>query len=344
MHPQDSVRTPPREPDSDNEPGSHSGGLRVLIVDDSPEDRYSLRRALRSLSSQTYEVVEAATGAEGLEHCLRSPPHCVLLDYKIPDLDGLDFLDSLRERSAAPIALVMLTGQGSETVAAEAMKRGAADYLVKSMVTPQYLHQAISNAIEKAALRRSLVEKQAELERLAITDELTGLRNRRYVLERLGEEVDRSLRYKSTLALMLLDIDHFKQINDRLGHLAGDSVLASLGGMLKESVRITDMAGRYGGEEFIIVLPETRLTAAAELAERLRLRIRERQVAIADGAPVRFTCSFGVTESGQGDRGPKDLIARADAALYQAKRSGRDRVCQLGPDPSSGQFEIGHHG
>ncbi len=143
---------------------------------------------------------------------------------------------------------------------------------------------------------------------------------------------------------MLLDIDHFKQINDRLGHLAGDSVLASLGGMLKESVRITDMAGRYGGEEFIIVLPETRLTAAAELAERLRLRIRERQVAIADGAPVRFTCSFGVTESGQGDRGPKDLIARADAALYQAKRSGSDRVCQLGPEPSSGQFEIGHHG
>jgi len=301
--------------------------VRVLIVDDTPEDRQLLRRLLAEVG-QAYSLCEAETGGAGLERCRREGPDCVLLDFRLPDQDGLDFIDRLRESGeTAWTPVVMLTGQGNETVAAEAMKRGAADYLVKGQLTPDSLHRAIANAIEKAALRRRLAEKQAELERLAVTDDLTGIKNRRAVLARLDEEIERTRRYGSGLSVLLADIDHFKEVNDRFGHLVGDELLRAVAGVMAQSLRASDHVGRYGGEEFLIVLPETGLAAAGKLAERLRAGVAGLSVRPGGGEPVEVTVSVGGAELVESDEDADSLVARADAALYRAKQRGRNQVC-----------------
>ena len=163
-----------------------------------------------------------------------------------------------------------------------------------------------------------------ELERLARTDSLTGLFNRQHLLARFETEMARARRYGRCLSVMLIDLDHFKRVNDNHGHLAGDAVLVSAAMVIRETVRETDFAGRYGGEEFLVVLPETDLDGAIELAERLRQRMEETGHALPDGGILTVTCSVGVSEAA--DMGVEDLIDLADSAMYAAKRAGRNRV------------------
>lgn len=175
----------------------------------------------------------------------------------------------------------------------------------------------------------SRVMAERELERLARTDSLTGLLNRQHLMERLEEEMDRTSRYRRPLSLMLMDLDHFKEVNDKHGHLAGDAVLVTSASRILQSLRKSDFAGRYGGEEFCVVLPETGLDGAAGLAERLRRSLEETRHTLSDGTGLKVTCSIGVAEASCRD--VEDLIAVADAALYLAKRSGRNRVERSSP-------------
>ncbi len=168
------------------------------------------------------------------------------------------------------------------------------------------------------------IQAITELERLARTDSLTGLFNRQYLMERFEEEIVRAKRYDRQLTAMLIDLDYFKVVNDTHGHLAGDAVLVSAVSSITGILRETDFAGRYGGEEFCVVMPETGIKGAEELAERLREAMEETRHLLPDGSTLRITCSIGVTEVSSGS--VKETIALADSALYIAKRSGRNRV------------------
>jgi two-component system cell cycle response regulator len=167
---------------------------------------------------------------------------------------------------------------------------------------------------------------EAELIRLARLDELTGLCNRRYLLERLTQEILRAKRYGPPLCLMMLDLDHFKSINDTYGHLIGDQVLAGVARLLTDTIRATDIAGRYGGEEFCLILTETSLDGGRLLAERLRQCIAATTFSADDGTTLHVTCSIGMAQYTPEHTEPKTLLALADQALYKAKASGRNRV------------------
>lgn len=180
------------------------------------------------------------------------------------------------------------------------------------------LVQWISREVE----RRRLLDEMTELAR---TDALTGVANRRVLIERLDEEVDRAARYGSDLTLLILDVDRFKQINDRFGHPVGDEVLRTLGELLTETTRSSDLVGRYGGEEFAAVLPETGIDEGCEMASRILERVRGERF-LANGEPFSVTCSVGVAEIEVPGGDGEDLLRRADRSLYRAKEQGRDRV------------------
>ena len=183
------------------------------------------------------------------------------------------------------------------------------------------------------ALSRERARRSAdELARAAVTDPLSGLFNRRYFRERLEEELDSARRHNTTVALLMIDIDNFKSINDRFGHLTGDLVIRGVGDILKRSVRKFDLCTRYGGEEFAIVMPGSGPENAVPVAERIRQRIEDFKPAEAELAELHVTASIGMAV-GQGISG-RELIARADQALYQAKQAGKNRVVQWKPKSS----------
>lgn len=175
-------------------------------------------------------------------------------------------------------------------------------------------------------LRVKLEESQTKLEELASTDDLSGLCNRRRFMELATREIDRSRRYGRPLSLIMLDVDHFKSVNDNHGHQCGDDVIKSIGDMLRRELRDQDISSRIGGEEFAILLPEASSDAAAEVAERLRMVQASQQTHCGDGSVVSCTASFGITELTDGDVTIYDMLPRADQALYAAKLSGRNRV------------------
>ncbi len=293
--------------------------LHILLVDPCKQDRESCRRLIASRFEQDHAIVEAGSSEEALAQIEADEPHCVVLDHRLPELDGLAFLLALRAahgENAVPV--VMLTGNGSEQVAVEAMKCGAQDYLPKATLCAESLHRAICGAMKQVAA-------QQKLRRSASTDDLTGTCNRRSLMERLREEVERSRRHRTPLSLLMLDLDHFKRVNDRFGHRVGDAVLENVGRLLQATLRAGDFAGRYGGEEFCIVLTDTPLTGAEVAAERIRRQVSMLAVQGPSGVVVRVTCSIGAAQVGAG-RDAAEAIDLADRALYAAKAAGRDRV------------------
>ena len=313
-------------------------GQRFLVIDDSLTARMRFKELLEADGATVLLAEDASQGAE----LLRSEnPDCILLDYKLPDLSGLEFLTQLQaDRDHSPVPVVMLTGEGSESVAVEAMKAGAQDYLVKGEITQQNLHRAIQYAIEKVSAEQELTAKNDRIEQLtqelteansqlalmSRLDPLTKLFNRRVFDESITFEHDRSVRCKHKYAVIMLDIDHFKQFNDTQGHQAGDDCLRRVARCISDSVRVMDIVGRYGGEEFIILAPETPSSSGRTLAERIRAEVYEMKVPhSASTTSDVVTVSLGVAD-GPADKW-EDVVRKADEALYAAKRSGRNRVC-----------------
>ena len=178
---------------------------------------------------------------------------------------------------------------------------------------------------ELKAVQQELALRNAEYQRIASYDTLTGLLNRRAVLEKVDEWLHHVRRYKGRLSVAMLDIDHFKGVNDRYGHRVGDRVLADLSSMMQRSIRKTDFVGRYGGEEFLIILPRTDAAGAAVMAERVRASLQGVPMHDAEGNTFQVTASLGIAEHFDGDD-EDSLISRADTALYHAKEAGRNRV------------------
>lgn len=199
-----------------------------------------------------------------------------------------------------------------------------------AVVIVKFRHTATALRAEiarHAQTEQQLLDSNKELLQMATTDQLTGLSNRRAILQRAQAEIRRANRYHKDLAVLMLDIDHFKQVNDQYGHATGDKVLIEFAGLCLQSIRETDLAGRYGGEEFFILLPEIDLKTAILSADRIRIAVAQRPFSLSDGNSLTVTCSIGIAMYQPEQDDLDKLLLRADQALYQAKRQGRNRCC-----------------
>lgn len=317
----------------------------VLIIDDSGTVRSHIRGVLER--SGFLHAIVAKDGLEGYKILVSRPIDVVLCDVNMPGLDGFKLLALVRSRpELREIPVIMLTAEGEVAQKVRALEAGAQDYLTKP-VHDLELAARVKVHLDVRLLQRELRQKNEALEMLANTDGLTRLTTRRHFMEVAEVELLRAVAEGRPLALVLVDIDHFKQINDRMGHLMGDTIIRGVASVLKSDLRERDIAGRYGGEEFVVVLPDTHRQGAIAVAERYRkkvesLRVRdylESPVPSLDPASllerdvehqVGYTCtiSAGVATIPENRAlRVEDLIQEADVALYQAKSSGRNRVC-----------------
>jgi len=305
-----------------------SADKRVLLVDDSPIYRRLISAHLREWG---FDVTLANNGAEGW-NALQRPgsPRLVLTDWVMPYMDGVELCRKLRDRGTtdAYVYTILLTSKDEKSDLLKAMEAGADDYLVKPF-DEQELHARMLVGKRILALQRDLISAREEMRRAATYDGLTELLNRREIIEALRRELSRSCRDKKCVSVIMADIDHFKSINDDLGHLAGDDVLKEVARRLRASVRPYDLVGRYGGEEFLVVLPNCDLIATFNRADQLRSNVSTKPVSTNAG-PRKVTLSMGVAvANGESLTDTQALIHCADVGLYEAKRNGRDRVEQV---------------
>jgi diguanylate cyclase (GGDEF)-like protein len=317
-----------------------SSVLRVLVVDDSRPDRVLIRNALVRAATGSYEIMECDNAAEAQALVLQHRPDAIILDYRLPGEDGVSCLERLASQIEG-VAFLIMTGQGDERTAVRAMKAGAADYLLKDQVLrdPARIEHAVRSAIhtqrlerENARLLETLRERNLELERLnqklwrlSHTDELTGFFNRRYITARLEEEISRCARYSTSLSVVFIDLDHFKQINDQFNHQGGDQALQAVADFFRRNLRDTDLVGRFGGEEFLLILTNTDAVGAELFCNRLRDRLQAQSIQIADSV-IYLTASFGVAGFGPDRDTTEKLIRAADLNLFRAKAQGRNCV------------------
>ena len=297
--------------------------LHILSIEDSDEDFGEIQSVLDCIDG--IQLSRAATLEDGLRLVDEISPDLVLLDYLLPGGDGFDFLRALKANKKH-IPLVILAGQEDEMVASRLIQEGADDYLTKAHFDRESITRCFRNVMERGKLKRELRTARRKISEMATLDELTGLFNRRYFMEALEREQARAARHGKDLSLCMMGLDLFKRINDKLGHTAGDLVLADMGRIIREWSRQTDLPCRYGGEEFAVILPETALEGARVACERLRRMVEENKVQWRTG-PIQITISIGITQSRTGVKDSiRNLIDRADEALYQAKETGRNRV------------------
>lgn len=289
----------------------------VLLVDDEEVNLYALKIILES---NEHRCLTASTGPEALRIAAEALPDCILLDIHMPVMDGYEVCRLLKEDPATePIPVVFLTAKYcDQEEVVRGLKVGANDYITKPFNQEELLARV-------AVMVRVRTAEHA-LRHASNTDELTGLYNRRFLQQRLEEELHRAYRYSLELSCIMLDIDHFKNINDAHGHPAGDFVLTEVSQIIERHVRKSDLAIRYGGEEFIVILFQSDKEQAQQVAERIRADV-ESHTFDWNGQSLSLTISSGVaTYPDTGVTMPDELISKADAALYSAKTSGRNVV------------------
>ncbi|GAB5543693.1 MAG: diguanylate cyclase [Sandaracinaceae bacterium] len=300
----------------------------VLIVDD---EKLGATKVATMVQKGGHRTILAHSWTEAIQRFAEHDVDLVLMDAVMPNVDGFKLTRMLRERSRSYVPIVFLTGMSDQKARRRCIEAGADDLLTKPVDELELTIRLVA-MLRIRRLTRALEEKSRALGQLAKIDGLTGLENRRMLDERLPKEAERARRYGRELSLLMMDVDHFKKVNDTHGHDVGDEVLVCLGGVLRAGVREADFAHRYGGEEFVVLAPETGLDAAVELAERLRgaFHAASAKASVA-GAQ---TLSIGVASLAAlpDDIEASGLQSAADAALYDAKRGGRDRVRRCDED------------
>jgi two-component system cell cycle response regulator len=292
---------------------------RILIVDD---DGLQCRHVARIVETWGAIAFTAETLADAVRLQREGKPDLVLLDVMMPLVDGYKLTQIFkRERQLVPV--ILLSALGDMESRRRALLAGADEFLTKPIDAFE-LEMRLSSMLRIKRLADELESANRRLVALATLDSLTRMPNRRMLDERLAAEVARAKRYKKDLACLLMDIDRFKAINDTWGHPVGDKVLMSVGATIQANIRSSDLGGRFGGEEFMVVAPELRREDAIILGERLRTAIASRSGQHTDIPNV--TVSVGIATFACGTESVEELVARADASLYEAKRTGRDRI------------------
>jgi len=292
----------------------------VLVVEDSQGVREAL---VRQLSERGYRVAGAADGDAALVLVAEQRPDAILLDHELPGPTGAEVLDRLRaDEGLAAVPVIMLTASTDHGQLFAALRQGAHDYLQKPF-DPAELDARVMAALRAKALHDALLDANRRLAAQALSDDLTGLANRRHGIHELERSVALAVRHGHLLGVIRVDVDRFKTINDTHGHQAGDTVLGEVARRLAAAVRGGDEVARWGGDEFVAILPDTDREGVLRAAERLRTAVSAAPIDVGEAA-VEVTVSVGWAHWA-GDT-PDDLLARADRALYQAKDAGRNTV------------------
>lgn len=307
--------------------GATVDSKRILVAED---DLVSRRLVEIFLKKWGYEARLARDGREAWRILSEEDaPRIALLDWMMPELEGVEICRRLREWKNRPYTyVVLLTARGHKQDRLTGLQAGADDFLTKPFDQDE-LRARLNVASRIIELQDELIRAREQMRYQATHDSLTGVANRPEVLERLASEIARSRRSGERCSVALADLDHFKEINDSQGHNTGDEVLRETARRIQTFVRAYDIVGRYGGEEFLLVLPGCGLTDAEALAERIRFQIASRPMATSVG-PVGVSMSFGVAEWNTEEApDPRDLLHAADRALYRAKAAGRNRVASV---------------
>jgi two-component system, cell cycle response regulator len=302
----------------------------VLVIDDSRRSRDNIAEIL--LKAGLFDYCRGARdGLEGFKFLSAARPDLVICDVEMPRLDGLKFLQMLHGRpELQEIPVIMLTVNRDRKVRLQGLEHGASDFLTKPFDAAELVAR-VRIHLKIKQLQDQLRAAKDHFKQLSNIDPLTNLYNRRFLMEILESELQRARRLRSSLSLLIVDLDHFKEVNDRHGHQTGDGVLVQVADALRRGLRSYDVASRYGGEEFVLLLPGTPIAEAVAVAERLRREVESLKITAATGA-VSTTVSIGVACSTAADEASPEidpLFRRADAALYRAKNNGRNRVVAL---------------
>lgn len=295
---------------------------KILAVDDDPE---SLRIVKKALEWDGYLIETAGSGEEAISKIMKWSPHLVLLDVNMPGLNGVQTLQFLRS-SSEYISTLFVSADSDPDHIVKGLDAGADDYICKPFV-PAELLARIRCHLRIKDVRDELTRANNRLKELVDTDDLTGLFNMRSLYQKLDYELDRASRYKRSVAVIMMDMDYFKSVNDENDHLFGSFVLGEVGRLIKDNMRKVDFAARYGGDEFLIVLTEINTDGARKFAERLKILIESHNFKN-DQHEKKLTASIGlaVTPPGFKDVDARSIVRAADQALYRAKESGRNRV------------------
>jgi two-component system cell cycle response regulator len=297
----------------------------ILIIDDSDIHRGDMRAALED-AGDFARILEAVDGLSGLKLLLSESVDVVLCDLEMPGLDGEKLLRVKDpDPEGVPIPFIIVTASSDRDRITRLLEDGASD-AVKKPFHPPDLVARLRLHLKIKQLQEELIVKNRRLEYISSTDEITGLKTRRYVNEVLETEFKRAQRYGQPLSILMADLDHFKHVNDTYGHPAGDAVLRATSDRLMDLLRATDVAGRYGGEEFILILAHNAIEGAQIAAERWRKAIGDKPFRVPDGREVPVTVSIGVATFDTSFTSSEQLVSAADTALYIAKESGRNRV------------------
>lgn len=303
----------------------------ILVVDDITRNLQVLGDMLEQVG---YEVTFATDGQQALERAKVAEPDLILLDLMMPKMNGLEVCQKLKDdKKLCEIPVIFLTASEEKEHLIEAFKQGAVDYLTKPFYAPELLAR-VRVHLELKYTKDELKKKSAAFEKLAITDPLTEIFNRRYLMSISEIEYQKAVNYNSFFSIIMLDIDHFKKINDTYGHIVGDQVLKIMTQKVQSLLRERDSLGRFGGEEFAIILPMADLKIALKIAERLRQAIADFYIPIYDSnsssnLKIKITISLGVTTYHIDDNKLDEMWIRTDNALYQAKAKGRNQVCSI---------------
>lgn len=307
-----------------NSSSTRASRTGVLVAEDNP----MFRRILQSwLEDWGYQVTVAEAG-DAAWSVLNStqPPQLAILDWMMPEIDGVELCRRIRARNSPPYQyILMLTARDNQRDRVLGFEAGADDYLTKPFDREE-LRARLRVGQRILTLQEDLIRAREGLRYQATHDVLTGTFNRGAILEDLRRVLERAERTGGAAGILLLDLDHFKLVNDRHGHLAGDAVLLEAARRVSRALRPYDLLGRYGGEEFLVVLPDCSSGATALAAERIRAAVADTPIAIPDDGAIPVSVSIGGVIAGEGRWKETDLLAIADSALYQAKEQGRNRV------------------
>lgn len=295
---------------------------KILLVDDDPDN---LKIVKRLLEKEGYQVQAASGGEKSLKLMDSFRPDLILLDMNMPGMDGLETIQVLKRKENAA-AVVFVTANTTTEDVIRGLDAGALDYISKPFSGMELLAR-VRAQLRVKKLQDELRAANKKLQGLVEIDDLTGLYNMRSVYEKLDQEIERARRYGHTVAAIMLDMDHFKGVNDNHDHLFGSHVLAEVGELIRKNIRTHDFAARYGGDEFLICLSQTTLEGAKLFCERLRATMENHLFKSGDDE-IRLTASMGcaIIVEGQSMMDGRSLVRHADHGLYESKEGGRNRV------------------
>ncbi|MDH5547840.1 MAG: EAL domain-containing protein [Gammaproteobacteria bacterium] len=296
----------------------------LLVVDDDDVDRERIHRYVKKFKLPL-AIIDASSGSAALEQILQNDIDIILIDYQLGDMTGVDVLNKLRDSKNADIPTIMITGRGDESAASEALKLGVVDYLPKRNLSAETLYSSIEAVLDASRLRQEIIEHQRKLKHMSLYDALTDLPNRNLFFDRLEQAIEMANRDKTCFSVVMIDLNLFKEINDSMGHPAGDRALQCIAEHLQSVMRKSDTVARLGGDEFVCILRDTRnLANATHCTEKILDAIS--QPFLVNNRLVQIGASLGIAKYPEHGKDASSLLSNADKAMYKAKKSSRNYV------------------